>query len=599
MPSYEAPLNEFRFLLRDVLNYEARVTSLPGYEDADLDLVMPVLESAGVFARDVLVPINGRGDLEGCKREGDVVRTPRGYIEAYHAYRDAGWPALAGAPLYGGQGLPITLSTLVREIVGSGSMAFGMYSGLSQGAYRALLAHGTDELRQLMLPPLVEGRWTGTMCLTEAESGSDLSQLRTRATPIGDGTYRINGNKIFISGGDHDLAENIVHLVLARLPDAPVGTRGISLFLVPKKLPRTDGSPLSVHGDNGVTCTSIEHKMGIRASATAALAFDDSIGWLVGEANGGLKAMFTMMNSSRIGVAVQSIGVAELSLQNARAYSLDRRQGRAPGVAHAAGGGADTIVSHPDVRKNLLIMKAFTEGARAMYTDTAILLDIRNRHPEAAERSRADNRLALLTPVLKSYLSDGAVEATRLGITIFGGHGYVHEHGMEQLLRDAQIVPLYEGTNAIQALDLVHRKLGLEDGRVVADWLQECQVLVCDDASHADTRALRASLAVALRHLQEATTLMQRYVRENAVAAAAASSDYLRLFGTVALGMAWLKMADAAVAAHGQESPVFYAGKLKTANFYGTYRLSETATLMLNIQANASALMAHDAEELQ
>jgi alkylation response protein AidB-like acyl-CoA dehydrogenase len=596
MPSYEVPLAEFRFLLREVLGYEERVASLPGYADATMDLVLPVLESAGVFASEVLLPINSSGDDEGCVREGEVVRTPRGYAQAYAAYRDAGWPSLAGDPAYGGQGLPLTLSTLVREVVGAGSMAFGMYGGLSQGAYRALLAHGTDALRQRLLPPLVDGRWTGTMCLTEAESGSDLSRLRTRAVPTDNGMYRIMGSKIFISGGDHDLAENILHLVLARLPDAPAGTRGISLFLVPKKLPRDDGSMLPAHSDNNVSCTSIEHKMGIRASATAALAFDDSLGWLVGEPHGGLRAMFTMMNSSRIGVAVQSVGVAELSLQNARLYALDRRQGRAPG---SEGEGSDLIVLHPDVRRTLLTMKAITEGARALYTDASIGLDVRNRHPDAQTRTRADNRLALLTPVIKSFLSDCAVEVTRLGITVFGGHGYIHEHGMEQLLRDAQIVPLYEGTNAIQALDLVHRKLALDDGKVVADWLEEADALALQHVAQPALKPLCKALHVALDHLEESTALMQKRSRGDAVAAAAAASDYLRLFGLVALGIAWLRMGAAAMAAQGDESPAFYAGKIKTGHFYGEYMLAQTGALLHGIHADAAVLMSHSTEELQ
>lgn len=599
--TYQAPLPEFRFLLQEVLKYEERVATLPGYSEATMDLVLPILESAGVFASEVLAPINGRGDAEGCTRRGETVHAPAGYAQAYAAYRAAGWPSLAGDPAFGGQGLPVTLSTLVREIIGSGSMAFGMYGGLSQGAYRALLAHGNDALRRQLLPPLVDGRWTGTMCLTEAESGSDLSRLRTRAEPMPDGSYRVTGNKLFISGGDHDLAENILHLVLARLPDAPSGTRGISLFLVPKKLPRDGGAALPEHGDNKVSCTAVEHKMGIRASATAALAFDGSTGWLVGEPNGGLKAMFTMMNSSRIGVAVQSIGVAEQSLQKARAYALERRQGRAPRPSHSPDAGtkdADPIIMHPEVRRALLTMKAFTEGARAVYADAAMDLDVRARHPDARTRAVAESRLALLTPVIKSFFSDAAVEVTRLGVTIFGGHGYVHEHGMEQLLRDAQIVPLYEGTNAIQALDLVHRKLALEDGQVVAAWISEARALVKLHAGTPALQALVASLDSALEHLDSATALMQQRSRDNAVGAAAAACDYLRLFGLSALGVAWLRMGAAAATPAGHESPAFYAGKIKTARFYGEYLLPSAGELRRNIDANANVLMNHAKEEL-
>lgn len=597
MPSYEAPLPEFRFLLHEVLGYEARVADLPGYSDATLDLVLPILDSAGEFARDKLLPLNLAGDMEGCTRQGRTVRTPRGYREAYAGYCDAGWPSLGGDPAHGGQGLPATVATLVREVVAAGSMAFGMYSGLSQGAYRALLAHGSEELRNKLLAPLIEGRWTGTMCLTEAESGSDLSRLRVRAVPAGDGSYRITGNKIFISGGDHDLTENILHLVLARIPDAPAGIRGISLFVVPKKLPRDDGSLLPTDSDNGVICTAVEHKMGIRGSATAALAFEDSVGWLVGEPHGGLRAMFTMMNSSRIGVSVQSVGVAELALQNARAYALDRRQGRAPASTDE---GQDTIVRHPDVRRILLTMKALTEGARALYADAAIGLDERSRHPDAARRRQADDRLALLTPVLKSFLSDCAVEVTRLGITIFGGHGYIHENGMEQLLRDAQIVPLYEGTNAIQALDLVHRKLGLEDGAVANAWLADIEALVAQHQPTPVLQSVAAALGTALSHLQQATGLMRSRCAPggDAVAAAAAASDYLRLFGLVALGAAWLHMAVAAAAGAGNESPAFYAGKLKTARFFAERLLPQTAALLATVQADADNLMAHTEDEL-
>lgn len=598
MAAYEVPLAEFRFLLEEVLDYPTRLATLPGCDEATMDLVLPILDSAGVFARDVLLPLNGTGDVEGCARQDGIVRTPAGYPEAYAAYRDAGWPTLAAEPAYGGQGLPVTLATMVREIIGAGSMAFGMYAGLSQGAYRALLAHGTEELRKRLLPKLVSGEWTGTMCLTEPASGSDLSRLKTRATPVGDGTYRITGNKIFISGGDHDLAENILHLVLARLPDAPAGTRGISLFLVPKKLPREDGAPLPARGDNHVTCTAIEHKMGIRASATAALAFDDSLGWLVGEPHGGLNAMFTMMNSSRLGVAVQSVGIAELSLQNARAYALDRRQGNAPGSGRTPGDGPDLIVLHPDVRKNLLTMKALTEGARALYIDAAIDLDVRNRHPDPAARAGAENRLALLTPVLKSFLSDNAVEVTRLGITIFGGHGYIHENGMEQLLRDAQIVPIYEGTNGIQALDLVHRKLSLGDGKVVADWIDAASALTHGHATSPALASLCRNLDAAIGHLRDATQLMQQRARDDAKAAGAAATHYLNLFGFVALGTAWLRMAAAAMDAGGDQPDAFYAGKLKTARFYGEYLLAETGSLWRAIQADASVLMAHAPGEL-
>lgn len=596
--SYEAPLVEFRFLLQEVLGYESRVCTLPGYAEATIDLVMPILESAGTFSSKVLAPINGPGDVEGCKSAKDAVLTPAGYAAAYASYCDAGWPSLVCDPSFGGQGLPITLSMLVREIIGAGSMAFGMYCGLSQSAYRTLQAHCDDSLQQSVLPALVDGRWTGTMCLTEADSGSDLSRIRTRAEATADGSYKINGSKIFISGGDHDLAENILHLVLARLPDAPKGTRGLSLFMVPKKLPRLQGERLPARSDNGVVCTGIEHKMGIRASATASLTFDNSTGWLIGEKHGGLKAMFTMMNSSRIGVAVQSVGIAELSLQKARAYALERRQGQAPVRIQGTSGDADLIVLHPEVRRALLTMKAITEGARALYVDTAIGLDVRARHPDAQARANAENQVALLTPVIKSFFSDAAVEVTRLGITVFGGHGYVREYGMEQLLRDALIVPLYEGTNAIQALDLVNRKLALEGGQVMAHWILEANRLVDKHIDKSTLRPFCVALSNALVHLHAVTALMQQRSREDAVPAAAAACDYLRLFGLCAIGTVWLRMGAAALRADGDESTAFYAGKVKTASFYGEYLLPQIAFLRQNIEADASVLMGHTFEEL-
>jgi len=599
MPIYEAPIADFRFLLQEVFDYDKQVAGLPGLQDATMDVVVAVLEGANEFVREVLVPINLPGDALGCTHGPDGVHTPKGYKEAYATYRNGGWPALAGDPAYGGQGLPASLAIFVRELVASGSMSFGMYGGLSQGAYRALLAHGSDALKRTFLPHLVDGSWTGTMCMTEPECGSDLSHLRTRAVPAADGSYRITGTKIFISGGDHDLAENIVHLVLARLPDAPAGTRGISLFIVPKCLPRAPGEPLPVRSDNGVTCVSIEHKMGIRASATATLAFDDAQGWLIGEAHGGLRAMFTMMNSSRVGVAVQSVGVAEISYQNALHYAQERRQGRAPAAAHSADGErSDAIVLHPDVRKNLLTMKALVEGARALYVESAMALDIRARHPDASARSDADGMLALMTPVLKSFISDCAVNVTNLGITIFGGHGYVHESGMEHWLRDARIVPLYEGTNAIQALDLVNRKLTLDGGKAVQAWLAEVAQRIQRYRDAPEIGALCAPLEVALGQLRATTALMQDRVATDAVEAAAAASDYLRMFGLVALGAAWLRMAACAQAARGSEGGAFYRGKVKTARFYMQHLLPETEQLQHSIRAGAKAIMDVDPQEL-
>lgn len=588
MPSFTPPLVEFRFLLRDVLRYDEQVTRLPGCADASLDLVLAVLDNAGRFARELLVPINLPGDAEGCHWNADGVRTPKGYREAYQAFCRDGWPSLAGDPDFGGQGLPASLALFVREFIASGSMAFGMYAGLSQGAYRAIAAHGSDALKQRFLPKLVDGSWTGTMCLTEPEAGSDLSNLRTKAVPDRDGDgYRVSGTKIFISGGEHDLAGNIVHLVLARLPDAPPGTRGISLFVVPKWIDSRA---------NGVVCTAVEHKMGIRASATAALAFEGARGWLIGEPHGGLKAMFTMMNASRVGVAVQSIGAAELALQNARLYANERRQGRAPGST-AAPGQADAIVDHPDVRRNLLEMKAWVEGCRALYAQAAIGLDVRARHPDAEVRAEAETRLALMTPVLKAFVSDCAVRVTQLGMTIHGGHGYVHENGVEQLVRDASIVPLYEGTNGIQALDLLHRKLAADEGAAARAFIASCRGRA-EQAAQQDAALapLAARLLASLGDLEATAALMLERARSDAALAAAGASGFLRLLGLVAGGDAWLQMAAAAQRAAGEEGAAFYAGKLGTAAFYMTHLLAESALLAATVR-DGSALVAEAAAE--
>ena len=590
MPSYTAPLRDVRFLLEQVFDYEATLGALEGYEDVGLDIAMAVLDSAATFAQEVVLPINLPGDDVGCKFDAGRVTTPPGYRDAYQQYREAGWTALAADPEYGGQGLPASLGLMVREFMASGSMSFGMYAGLSQGAYRAIAAHGSEALKQAYLAKLASGTWTGTMCMTEAGAGSDLALLRTRATPAADGSYRVSGTKIFISAGEHDLAENIVHLVLARLPGAPAGTRGISLFVVPKYLPGSGKA-------NGVSCDSLEHKMGIRASATTVLHFDEAQGWLLGKENGGMQAMFTMMNSSRVGVAVQSLGAAEISYQNALAYARDRRQGRAPG---SEGSGPSAIIGHPDVRKALLTMKALVEGARALYIDSAMGLDLRARHPDPAQREAAEEQLALLTPVLKSFISDCALQVTDLGIQVFGGHGYVHEHGMEHLYRDARIVPLYEGTNAIQALDLVHRKIIQNEGRALHRYLDRLDGELQAGAGKPGLAAMGAALSAALGRLREASARMRGWSEAgDAVRMAGAASDYLRLFGLVAIGGLWLRMTRVAGEALARESEDagYLQGKIKAGDFYCAYLLPETAQLAQRIEHGGAALAAIREEE--
>ena len=608
MPGYDAPIREIRFLLEDVFGYDENTPNLPGFEEATLDVVMAVLDGAAEFAKDVLVPINLPGDDEGCHFDQGVVTTPRGYRQAYDLYRKNGWPALASAPEWGGQGLPPSVALMVREFVASGSMSFGMYPGLSQGAYRAILAHGSDELKRIYLPKLVDGSWTGTMCLTEPDSGSDLSRLRTRAEPQAGGSYRVTGTKIFISSGDHDLTDNIVHLVLARLPDAPPGTRGLSLFVVPKRL-AADMHDAPAGTPNNVNTGSIEHKMGIRAQATAVLNFDGARGWLIGKPHGGLRAMFTMMNSSRVGVAVQSVGVAEISYQNALAYAKERRQGvapkapTAPNAAHAdlqtGGDSRSAIIDHPDVRRSLLTMKTLVEGMRAFYVEAALLLDVRAAHAGSPAGEAAENRLALLTPVLKSFLSDGALKVTDLGVQLHGGHGYVHENGMEQFYRDARIVPLYEETNGIQALDLVLRKIGLDDGRVFEAWLATVDETSERAASIAEFASMVAALRLAAARLRDATATLRRWQADNEREAAGAATDYLQLFGLVALGALWLRMACAAHAGRERQPQLkpFYNGKLGTAEFFFQRLLPVSEVHFDAVMNGADALMTLHADE--
>jgi alkylation response protein AidB-like acyl-CoA dehydrogenase len=599
MPGFDAPIRELRFLLEDVFRFDEKTAKLPGFEDATLDVVMAILDGAATFAREVLVPINLPGDKESCHFSDGSVRTPHGYKAAYNLYCKNGWPSLASSPEWGGQGLPPSVALMVREFIASGSMSFGMYAGLSQGAYRAILAHGTDELKATYLPKLVDGSWTGTMCLTEPDSGSDLSRLRTRAEPDEQGSYRITGTKIFISGGDHDLTENIVHLVLARLPDAPPGTRGISLFVVPKLIPDSATGEVAPDSDNLVSTGAIEHKMGIRASATAVLNFEGARGWMIGQPNGGLRAMFTMMNSSRIGVAVQSVGVSEISYQNALAYAKERRQGKAPGHCGEQRATPDAIIDHPDVRRALLTMKVLVEGIRALYVESAMLLDVRASQPDSTEGEAAESRLALLTPVLKSFISDCAVQITDLGVQIHGGYGYVHETGMEHLFRDARIVPLYEGTNGIQALDLVTRKIGLEDGRVLDAWLASTDQVIASASNIEPLSHLVSAQRRAVQHLRDATDALRAWSNGNELDQAGAATDYLRLFGLVAMGAVWLRMAEASSAAREREPHLasFHNGKIGAATFYFQRLLPESDWRFGSVMQGARTLMTLDSAD--
>lgn len=588
MASYTAPLRDMRFLLNEFVD-PARLRSLPGCEEMGPDLVEPILEEAGKLCSEVLFPLNRPGDEEGCRIENGVVRTPAGFKDAYRLYCEGGWASLACEPEFGGQGLPRTVSTLFQEMMCSANLSFGMYPGLSHGAYAALSKHGTQALKDRYLPKLVSGEWSGTMCLTEPQCGTDLGLIRTKAVPAEDGSYRITGNKIFISAGEHDLTENILHLVLAKLPDAPAGTRGISLFLVPKFLPTEDGRPGQ---RNGVTCTALEHKMGIKASATCAMSFDEAVGWLVGQPHRGLAAMFTMMNEARLGVGVQGLGLAEVSYQNAVAYAKDRLQGRALDGAKHPEKPADPIIVHPDVRRMLLTMRAQIEGCRALAMWCALEQDVAHRHPDAAEREAADDFVQLITPVVKAYLTDIGWDATALGMQVLGGHGYIREWGMEQYVRDARIAQIYEGTNGIQALDLVGRKMGAHAGRYLRRFFHPVLAYIeakSEDPALAEEFIL--PLSKAFGRLQSCTAEVARRGMGDPFEAGAAASDYLRLFGLTALGYCWARMAEVAMARQADgEDAAFYKAKLTTARFFMQRILPQTGALSTQIMAGGKVL---------
>jgi alkylation response protein AidB-like acyl-CoA dehydrogenase len=596
MTTYKAPLRDYRFVLEELLGVE-QLAKLPGYEEATPEIFGAVLEEAGKLCEEVLLPLNRSGDEEGCHYENGVVRTPKGFKEAYRTFREGGWTALACDPEYGGQGLPHTLSFCVEEMICSANLSFGMYPGLSGGAYRALAMHGSDALKQKFLPRLVDGTWSGTMCLTEPHCGTDLGMVRTKAEPQdasgAEGAYKITGTKIFISAGEHDLTENILHLVLARLPDAPSGIKGISLFLVPKFLAGADGG---VGARNGVRCGSIEHKMGIKASSTCVMNFDEAEGYLVGKRHGGMRAMFTMMNSARLGVALQGLGLGEIAYQSARAYASERLQGRALSGAKYPEKPADPIIVHPDVRRMLLTIKAQNEAARALSCWIAFHIDVAEKHPDPAEREAAEDLVALMTPILKSHFTDYGFEAANLGVQVFGGHGYIREHGMEQLVRDARIAQLYEGANGIQALDLVGRKLPMHMGRLLRRFCHPVDQFI---AAHKDDAAMAEfvlPLAKSFGKLQQATVMIAQRSLSDPEEAGAAASDYLKLFALTAFAFMWARMAEVALAKTGGEEAWFYKGKLATARFFMSRLLPQTSALLTMIGAGAKPVMELEAE---
>jgi alkylation response protein AidB-like acyl-CoA dehydrogenase len=586
MTAYSAPLRDMRFVLHELYDSKT-IATLPGCGDFSPQQLDSVLEEAAKLAEEVLFPLNQSGDLEGCTYENGVVRTPKGFKEAYDIFREGGWTAMSAEPEYGGQGMPLSASAFVDEMLCSANVAFTMYPGLSHGACAALSLHGADEQKKTYLPNMVSGKWSGTMCLTEPHCGTDLGLLRTKAMPNADGSYSITGNKIFISAGEHDLCENILHLVLARLPDAPHGVKGISLFLTPKILVKEDGSL----GDrNGINCTGIEHKMGIKGSATCALSFDEAKGWLVGVANKGLAAMFTMMNTARFGVGLQGLGVAEVAYQNAVNYTRERIQGRSLTGIKNPDQPADPLIVHPDIRRMLLTMRAYIEGCRALSGWVARELDILHRSTDEEAKLIADDFTALVTPVVKALFTDLGFEIASLAMQCYGGHGYIRDNGVEQYARDARIAMLYEGANGIQALDLVGRKLPQAGGRLLTRFLDPVFEFIEANAEDERLVPFIPPLQTALEHLQAATGHIMEAGMSNSDEIGAGSVDYLRLFGLVALAFMWAKMA--VVATPKAEEDAFYAAKLGTAQFFMQRLLPQTGALLAAIQSGSGTMMA-------
>ena len=595
MPDYKAPQKDMNFVLNEVLNIGSHYQSLPGGEEATMDLVESIIEEGAKFSERVIAPLNRSGDEEGCKFEDGVVTTPEGFKEAYAQYVEAGWPSLSHNPEYGGQGLPESLGIVMSELIGTANWSWSMYPGLSHGAMATLEEHGTPEQKETYLTKLVSGEWTGTMCLTESHCGTDLGLMRTRAEPNADGSYNITGTKIFISAGEHDMSGNIVHIVLARLPDSPAGTKGISLFIVPKSLPDANGD---VADRNGVNCGSIEHKMGIHGNATCVLNFDGAKGFLIGEENRGLNCMFTFMNAARIGTAIQGVAHAELGFQGSLAYAKDRLQMRSLTGKKNPDGPADPIIVHPEVRKLLLTQKAFAEGGRALIYYTAMMVDKVGKSEDEEERKESDSLLGLLTPIAKAFLTEVGFESANHGLQVFGGHGYIAEWGMEQNVRDSRISTLYEGTTQIQALDLLGRKVLMTQGASLRMFTKIIHKFGKETDQKKPLKPLFKKLAEVNKEWGDITMKVGMKAMTNRDQVGAASVDYLMYSGYVTLAYFWLRMAVVAQAkVDAKDDPTgFYKAKVTTAIFYFERILPRTRGLVETMLSGSDNLMALDAE---
>ncbi|MGJ7566617.1 acyl-CoA dehydrogenase C-terminal domain-containing protein [Variovorax sp. GB1R11] len=595
MPTYTPPVRDMQFVLHEMLNVAEELKALPAHAETDADTINAVIEEAGKFAAEVTFPLNISGDEEGCvlDKATHEVTTPKGFKAAYAKYVEGGWPALSCDPAFGGQGLPFVVNQCLFEMLNSANQAWTMYPGLSHGAYEALVAHGTEEQKKTYLPKLTSGEWTGTMCLTEPHCGTDLGLLRTKAEPQADGTYRITGSKIFISAGEHDMTDNIIHLVLARLPDAPKGSKGISLFVVPKFHVKADGS---LGGRNPIFCAGLEHKMGIHGNATAQIVIEGATGTLVGEPNKGLAAMFVMMNAARLGVGNQSLGLTEVAYQNALAYAKDRTQMRSLSGVKAKDKEADPIIVHPDVRKMLLTAKAYAEGGRALQIFCTLLLDKEHNHPDEKVRKDSGELVALLTPIVKAFITDNGHIATNACMQVFGGHGFIKEWGMEQFVRDNRINMIYEGTNTIQSLDLLGRKVLGNNGASLKKFGKLVAKLVEEEGVNEKMAEFINPIAMLGDQLTKFTTEIGFKGFQNPDEVGAAAVDYLRVAGHFVFGYLFARMAQVALReiAAGNTDP-FYVAKLQTARFYFAKLFPETATLMRTARAGSKVLMDTDA----